>query len=405
MLTEVVSQLSALRKEKKMLGKLWLTLHHHSVGVVSLHVSRARDRIKVLWYKAQDRYRFLAAEYRLMTFARYRSLERKQVFSLPLLFVENEAPPALPDALLVQQCLQSAQVKRHHAVDPWTETEDLALKEALQDVFQRAMDDDKSYVGGKRKSVLTRVNVLFSEVGESSIVKMEEGRTDVMVTVNDWIDGHRDEIQWEALVPDRSTFSCQQRWFQTLDPRLAHRKSVAATIQCSQRELFDRMHRGTKKWTKEEDQLILMFTSVYGVEHGWNFIASRLPMVRTEEVDHHYRMVLDPTLRKKVFYTQEESLRVLLVDRLNIDKWEKKALFIPGRTTVSLNEHWTDQLSPLAVQSKSVWSSREVADLMDVAGSQPVWATVRKQMMERGHTERTRKAYKQYWQKHVASHI
>ena len=92
-------------------------------------------------------------------------------------------------------------------------------------------------------------------------------------------------------------------------------------------------------------------------------------------------------------------MRVLLVDRLRLDKWEPKALFIAGRTTVSLNEHWTDQLSPLAVQSKAPWSEAETADLLSLAGATPIWAKVRTDMIARGHLERTRKAYKQYWQK------
>ena len=91
-----------------------------------------------------------------------------------------------------------------------------------------------------------------------------------------------------------------------------------------------------RSWTKEEDETILRLHA-QGIQ--WSDIAAQLPGRVKRQIRYRYINVLDPTL-KRSYWTNAEDEMLINKQRVLGNDWLEVAKFIPGRSALSVKNHW-----------------------------------------------------------------
>lgn len=100
-------------------------------------------------------------------------------------------------------------------------------------------------------------------------------------------------------------------------------------LQCFSR--YKRIRPGIVKgsWTREEDQKIIQMVEVYG--KAWSKISKMLITRNGKQIRDRYINILDPTIKKGKF-TLEEDLKLLNLYRKFGTKWATISKFFENRT-------------------------------------------------------------------------
>eukprot|EP01032_Pedospumella_encystans_P032925 gene32925-37189_t len=122
--------------------------------------------------------------------------------------------------------------------------------------------------------------------------------------------GDNDWRRVSEVVGTRDAVKCQQRWDKVLRPDLL---------------------KG--KWTEEEDQR-LRGVVVEGYDH-WGKVAEKMPGRTAKQCRERWSNYLDPGLLKTPF-TQAEDEKLMLLQRMNGNKWALISREMPGRTENSV---------------------------------------------------------------------
>ncbi|KAI8364230.1 hypothetical protein BD560DRAFT_173860 [Blakeslea trispora] len=198
--------------------------------------------------------------------------------------------------------------------------------------------------------------------------------------------------KWNEFVqhclPHRSSRQCQARWSDTLDPSLKHgpfsleekqklKEAVAKLGQgqwaeIRQHYLPERPARRIanvwssltsadtntkhKRWTPEEDELLLEGIAKYGLS-AWSKIASEfLPWRNRMQIRNHYSAQLDPNT-SKAKWTDDELDLLLRRTIVFGQNWNKVAEGIPQRSPEQCSRIWMTQLDPGL--NKEPWTAEE----------------------------------------------
>ncbi|OBZ85100.1 Myb-like protein A [Choanephora cucurbitarum] len=194
----------------------------------------------------------------------------------------------------------------------------------------------------------------------------------------------------QHCLPHRSSKQCEARWSDMLDPRLKQgpfsiqekqklREAVGklgegrwaeisreylpersprriANVWSSLSSASEEIANKHKRWTPEEDQLLLQGIDKYGYS-AWTKIASEfLPWRSRMQIRNHYLVKLDPNVSKEKWTDDELDL---LLRRTIIfgQKWNKVAEGIPKRSPEQCSRIWMTQLDPGL--NKEPWTSEE----------------------------------------------
>ncbi|CAO3653166.1 unnamed protein product [Mucor fragilis] len=198
----------------------------------------------------------------------------------------------------------------------------------------------------------------------------------------------------EHCLPTRTAKQCRVRWTDTLDPELKHgpfskaekellqqgvetlgkgnwlairrdflphRSSRRIANEWSSRPLSiatgDKLKSYTsKKWTAQEDELVLKGIAEFG-QSSWAKIASvYLPWRTRTQIRNHYRSKLDPAIRKEKWTEHELDLLLRRTIIFGQD-WNKVAEGIRGRAPEQCSRVWQTELDP--GMNKGPWSDEE----------------------------------------------
>ncbi|KAL9557044.1 hypothetical protein MBANPS3_001570 [Mucor bainieri] len=200
----------------------------------------------------------------------------------------------------------------------------------------------------------------------------------------------------EHCLPTRTPNQCKARWSDALDPALKHgpfskaekellQQGVEAlgkgNWQAIRRDFLphrscrrianewssrpsspaaatgDRQKSYTsKKWTAQEDELVLRGMAEFGPS-SWAKIASvHLPWRTRTQIRNHYRSKLDPDISKAKWTEHELDLLLRRTIMFGQD-WNKVAEGIRGRTPEQCSRVWLTELDP--GMNKGPWSDEE----------------------------------------------
>ncbi|KAJ5074215.1 myb-related protein 3r-1-like [Anaeramoeba ignava] len=134
----------------------------------------------------------------------------------------------------------------------------------------------------------------------------------------------------------------------------------------------------TKKtiWTPEEDR-ILASEIRNNANRSWEEISKKLKNKTGTQCLHRWTKVLDPSLKKGAWSTEEDNLLIGLVEKYGNSNWAKISEFITGRTSKQCRERWRNHLDPSINHSK--WTDEEDDKLIRLHqkyGNR--WATIAK---------------------------
>ncbi|CAO3606762.1 unnamed protein product [Mucor hiemalis] len=193
--------------------------------------------------------------------------------------------------------------------------------------------------------------------------------------------------KWNEFVqhclPNRSPSQCQTRWTDVLNPVLKRgpfsstekillNKGVSEfgsgqwskinehyLPQRSPRRIANEWSSTTpirnKPWTKSEDDLVLQGVAQFG--HAWSKISTQLlPWRNCIQIRNHYRLKLDPKLKKEKWSDSELDLLLRRTIVFGQD-WNKVAEGLPGRTPENCTSIWISELDPAL--NKGPWSIEE----------------------------------------------
>jgi alkylated DNA nucleotide flippase Atl1 len=189
----------------------------------------------------------------------------------------------------------------------------------------------------------------------------------------------------QHCLPTRSPSQCQSRWSNVLDPQFKHgpfstteKKTLEEAIEAmggpgqwteiskiylphrSPRRIANEWSssatRGRKKWTPEEDALLLQGIYTLGPSSWSKIAATYLPWRSRSQIRNHYRACLLPDTKKNDWSSDELDLLLRRTIVFGQD-WHKVAEGIRGRLPEQCRVLWMNVMDPAL--NKGDWSKEE----------------------------------------------
>jgi hypothetical protein len=144
-----------------------------------------------------------------------------------------------------------------------------------------------------------------------------------------------------ALVPDRTSIQCRNRWIYTLDPA----------------------NGNTGRWKPEEDAKLTEAVK----KHGKNWVATAAMFSgRTKkQCRSRWTQALDPANGDKGKWKPEEDVKLTEAVKRHDKDWVSVAAMVSGRTNQQCRSRWTQVLDPATGKNTGKWTPGEDAKLTE----------------------------------------
>ena len=146
-------------------------------------------------------------------------------------------------------------------------------------------------------------------------------------------------IEIATRIPGRTNEQCYKRWNGYINPKIK---------------------KG--KWSSKEDELLRETVEELGTEN-WTEIAKRVPGRTNEQCYKHWNKGINPKIKKGRWSSKEDELLRKTVGELGTSSWAKIAKRVQGRTSKQCRERWNIHLNPNL--DKKEWTPEECKLLIE----------------------------------------
>jgi hypothetical protein len=317
---------------------------------------------------------------------------------------DDEKPKAIVDTYTISSLLGKKRTRTHIA----TSTAQGATKTVSPDVAMTLPPDD----GGDSNDVNT--DSVKDTLKKDTWTPQQDAKLSAATSICKTKHGKKDRIDWAAvaaLVPDRTKKQCCRRWYDVLIPGIdratGHKGkwtededsklkdavqkhggenwgAIAALVpdrtteQCYDRwrnvlnPNIDRTSGRTDNWTAAEESKLKDAVQTQG-DKNWGAIAALVPERTPEQCYHIWHNVLDPSVdrangRKGMWTEDEDSKLKDAVQTQGGKKWGAIAALVPGRSYKQCYHRWHHVLKhciDLAPGRTDHWTAVEDIKLKD----------------------------------------
>lgn len=155
-----------------------------------------------------------------------------------------------------------------------------------------------------------------------------------------------------------------------------------------------KVYKEKKPWSKEEDAELQKAVEAFGTGN-WGAVSQMVSGRTPTQCSQHWHKVLDPSLIKGFWTSEEDALLVKLKTQSPEIRWKEVSKQIPTRSAKQCRERWTNSLDPSLKRGKfSVEEDTILVETWKKYG--PCWNLIATQLAGRNQTK-VRDRFKTVW--------